>query len=511
MAERLGRFTIYLDGSGLPERDLIGGKAWSVARMTRLGLPVPPAFVITTAACREYLQVGTAPADLAAELRHGIDRLEAATGRRFGQGPRALLVSVRSGAAISMPGMMDTILNLGMTPAVEAALAAESGLPEFAADTHRRFREMFTRIVGSDGVPDAPTTQLERAVNAVFESWNSRRARRYRAHHGIPDDTGTAVTVQAMVFGNLDLDSGTGVLFSRNPLTGDPEPYGEYLPRAQGEDVVSGTVTPAALTALFDRHPEVHDQLLAAARLLEEENGDVQDVEFTVQHGHLYLLQSRPAKRAPAAAARIAVDFARSGRISPREALASLTADQVRSMLKPHLTDEGHEHRPVIARGEAASPGVGVGLVVTDADEAERATEAGIDVVLARETTSPEDVHGMLVARAVITDHGGTTSHAAVVSRSLALPCVVGCGAGTAAAVAGRVVTVDGRRGLVFDGALEVVSPDESADPILAQLRTWARAELGVAAAERMGLADMLERLAARSTAADQQEEMIHQ
>ena len=491
-----------LDGDDLPEKALIGGKAWSVARMHALQLPVPPAFVITTRACAEFLATGDLPTGLREEIHAGLVWLEARTGRRFGAERTPLLVSVRSGAMISMPGMMDTVLNLGMNPQTEAALADESGSAAFARDTHRRFLELYARIVlratlpdlepeatpaqwqaqiadaVGTTVPEAPEVQIEGAVRAVFESWNSRRARRYREHHGIAHDLGTAVTIQAMVFGNLDAHSGTGVLFSRNPLTGDPAPYGEYLARAQGEDVVSGRHTPEPLSALAATLPAVHQQLLDAAQILERANGDVQDIEFTVQKGTLYLLQSRAAKRGPAAAVRFAVDMVAEGRIDEATALSRVSGEQVRALLSPRLALATLPE--ALIQGEPACQGVGVGLVVTSSDEAERRAKAGEAVVLARDTTSPDDVHGMLVARAVITEQGGSTSHAAVVSRALGVPCVVGCGAGRLTSLAGRHVTVDGASGRVFEGALPVVSPEETDEPLLATLMAWAASRVTV-------------------------------
>ena len=495
MAISLGRYLLALDGSALPRRELIGGKAWSVARMLSLGLPVPPAVVITTAACCAYLDTGSVPAELAAEIDGAITWLEEATARQFG-GAKPLLVSVRSGAAVSMPGMMDTVLNLGINDATEAALAAEAGNPTFARDTHRRFLELYASIVlkatladtshhdpaalraeiaaQGEAVPADPRAQLLAAVNAVFDSWNSRRARRYRQHHGIADSLGTAVTVQAMVFGNLDARSGTGVLFSRNPLTGERAPYGEYLHRAQGEDVVSGKFTPEPLSALAASAPAVHAQLLQAAATLEQENADVQDIEFTVQHGVLYLLQARAAKRAPQAAVRFAVDMVDEGRIDTTTALSRVQAGQIRTLLKPRLADGATDGATVLAHGEPACQGVGSGVVVSNSDSAEQRAAAGEAVVLARATTSPEDVHGMIAAHAVITEQGGATSHAAVVSRALGVPCVVGCGAGTLAALAGALVTVDANSGHIYAGLLSVVTPDESADLRLAKLTAWA-------------------------------------
>jgi pyruvate,orthophosphate dikinase len=311
-------------------------------------------------------------------------------------------------------------------------------------------------------------------VRAVFESWNSRRARRYRQHHDIPDDLGTAVTIQTMVFGNLDARSGTGVLFSRNPLTGEPGPYGEYLPRAQGEDVVSGKFTPEPLSALAHELPAAHASLLAAAQTLERAGRDVQDIEFTIERGQLFFLQSRAANLSPHAAARIAVDLVREGLVDEDAALRRITPDQVRILLAPHISPSALHSAHALASGEGASPGVGIGALVHDSDEAERRAQAGEAVILARPTTSPDDLHGMIASRAVVTELGGSTSHAAVVGRALGLPCVVGCGKGALGGLAGRTVTVDGRTGKVYDGALAIESSDESDHESLATLVAWA-------------------------------------
>ncbi|MFM2277874.1 MAG: pyruvate phosphate dikinase PpdK, partial [Pseudomonadota bacterium] len=499
------QWTLRLGGHSLPERSLIGGKAWSIARMASLDLPVPPAFVITTRACAEFQATGAFPAGLVDEIADGIAWLEMETGRRFGHGPSPLLVSVRSGAPISMPGMMDTILNMGITDETERALADETVDAAFARDTHRRFYDLYAHIVlkaglesfSADGSPESwgaeikaacgaeipagPVERLHAAVRAVFESWNSRRAKRYRQHHNIPDDLGTAVTIQAMVFGNLSDTSGTGVMFSRNPITGEPVPYGEYLARAQGEDVVSGRFTPRPLSAMLETVPDAYRALLAAAERLELDGGDVQDIEFTVQNGKLYLLQSRAAKRAPAAAVRIAVDMVREGKITEVAALKHVTPDQVRSLLAPRLAEGEADHAEQLCAGEAACPGIGIGVVVTDTDEAERLSQQGTPVILARATTSPEDLHGMIVAKAVITEHGGSTSHAAVVSRALGVACVVGCGAGNVTSLAGQTVTVDGSTGRIYRGALHALVPDEHSDPGLGAIRRWAEAASPVA------------------------------
>jgi pyruvate, orthophosphate dikinase len=500
MGSNRRQWVVSLDGSVLRDRSLIGGKAWSVARMMSLGLPVPPAFVVTTEACKAFLADGSFSSELESQIFDGMADLEKRTERSFGRGDRPLLVSVRSGAPVSMPGMMDTILNLGITPDTEKALAVECGDPAFARDVHRRFFDLYAHVVLKTGVEDFPRDgnaeswnrqvaaaagaplpaaapeRLLAAVRAVFDSWNSRRAKRYREHHGIPHNLGTAVTVQAMVFGNLDDRSGTGVLFSRNPSTGDRKPFGEYLARAQGEDIVSGKFTPDTLDTMKASVPAAYEALMASSAALERENGDVQDIEFTVQKGELFLLQSRSAKRAPAAAVRIAVDMAREGAISEETALDRITPEQVRLILAPRLASGQSDKAKVIACGEGACPGVGRGIVVTSSDEAEARAKAGEAVILARPTTSPEDVHGMLAAHAIITETGGSTSHAAVVSRALGLPCVVGCGSGSLELLSGRIVTVDGALGRIFEGALDVVIPDETSDERLTVLTRWAKA-----------------------------------
>lgn len=486
---------LVLPSGAEPSRDLVGGKAWSLWRMSSLGLRVPPAFVVTTDACAAYFAGGGLPPGLEEELTAGIRLLEESLGRTFGGGERPLLVSVRSGAAVSMPGMMDTILDLGITDSVETALAAESGDPEFAAEVHRRFAGFYGRLVlgctEDDGaledlpdtaavraavladtgsqVPADPWEQLREAVAAVFASSRSRRAVAYRTHYGIPDDLGTAVTVQAMVFGNLDAASGTGVLFTRNPVSGEKEPYGEYLQQGQGEDVVSGRVTPKPLSELASLHPEVHTELLEAADLLDREGRDAQDIEFTVQQGELFLLQSRPAKRTARAAVRIAVALVDDGVLTPSEAVRRVTAEQVRTLLRPVLTSA--DGASLLASGTAASPGVATGIAVATPEE------AGPGTVLVRHSTSPDDVSGMIAAAGVVTEQGGATSHAAVVSRALDTPCVVGCGAGTVEALVGRVITVDASTGRVYAGELPVSSASETGDADLARLCEWASAE----------------------------------
>jgi pyruvate,orthophosphate dikinase len=485
---------VPLDGSVALGKELLGGKAWGIVRMQRLGLPVPPAFALPVTECHRYHENGRALDEQTWQaVLEGLRRLEQETGRRLGDPAAPLLVSVRSGAAVSMPGMMDTVLNLGMTDEVERALAQASGDPEFARDTHTRFCSQFGRVVlGADvdapgpaadaertraevmddcgrEVPREPLEQLRQAISAVFDSWRSRRAVAYRKHWGISDEGGTAVTVQAMVFGNLGEESGTGVFFTRDPLTGAAEPYGEWLPGGQGEDVVSGTHAVQTLAHLAAQLPDVHAELLEAGRTLEREHGDVQDIEFTVERGQLFLLQTRAAKRSPAAAVRTAVDFAESGVIDRATALQRVTPEQVSSVLQPRLAG-GADSAEVLARGEPACPGVASGVVVTDSEAAAAAAAEGRDVVLVRPTTSPEDITGMIAARAVVTELGGSTSHAAVVTRALGRPCVVGVGSGATAGWSGQEITVDATKGVVYAGRLPTEAVRVEDDPSLSRL-----------------------------------------
>lgn len=485
---------IVLDGSSVPTREEVGNKARGVALMRSHGLPVPPAFVLPTHVGRAYIEGGgTLPDEAWEAAREGIRELEAATGRTFGGAESPLLVSVRSGAAHSMPGMMDTVLNLGINDTVEAALGAESGNPEFARDTHCRFIESYAKLVlktrvkldagmspaevreAAGGVSDDPFEQLRGAICAVFASWESPRAKAYRRHWEMPQEGGTAVTVQAMVFGNLDEVSGTGVFFTRNPHSGEPDPYGEFLPRGQGEDVVSGEVQPLDLDALREQLPDVHATLLDAGRKLEQVNGDVQDVEFTVERGRLYLLQTRNAKRSPLAAVRLAVDLVNEGLMDKAVALDYVSAEHIKALLQPVIDPAARKDARVVARGEAACPGVGSGLAVGDADEAVRLSEEDRPVILVRRSTSPEDVHGMIAAKGVCTEIGGRTSHAAVVSRELGRPAIVGCGEGTLQDLIGHVVTIDGATGELYSGELPTRHPELSEHPHLSQLAVWAQ------------------------------------
>jgi pyruvate,orthophosphate dikinase len=414
--------------------------------------------------------------------------LEAETSRTFGKGPRPLLVSVRSGATQSMPGMMDTILDLGMNDAVEQALAAPT-TSDFARDTRRRFTRMYRRIVaGLDAsedasedcerdeseVPDDPYAQLRAGIEAVFASWNSPRAIAYRDHRGLSKghDThgGTAVVVQAMVFGNQTANSGAGVLSSRNPITGANEPFGEWLPGGQGDDVVSGLVDVEPITALRNELPAVYDELMDVARSLEWLASDVQEIEFTVEDGKLWLLQTRAAERSAQAAVRLVLQLRHEGLIDDVETLRRVTPAHVETLLLPALQPETRLAAPLLAKGLPACPGVVTGTAYTDVDEALDAADRGEPVILVRDHTRPEDVLGMLSAQGIVTEVGGAASHAAVVSRELGRVAVVGCGQGVAASLAGKQITVDGYEGEVREGTLTLSAWSENDTPELREL-----------------------------------------
>ena len=493
MSAQLEARHVYRFGVGVTDgrsamKDLLGGKGANLAEMAFAGLPVPPGFTITTGVCAHVaagFSGGTAkgktelslPGWLWPEIDQAMVEVERTVEAKFGDPQRPLLVSVRSGAAISMPGMMDTVLNLGLNDEVCEGLARRTGKARFAWDAYRRFLQMFGDVVmgvprsefehaldavkASAGArtdqeldeaalrdavnrykaiyrkhtghmfPSAPREQLERAVLAVFASWNGDRARKYREVQKIRGLRGTAVNVQAMVFGNTGPRSGTGVLFTRNPATGTKELYGEYLVDAQGEDVVAGTRTPSPIAKLHEDMPEVHEQLVELASRLESHFKNVQDVEFTVQEGRLYLLQTRHGKRTGAAAVRIAVDLVTEGLVTREEAVANLVEPaHVDQLLHPHFADEAGYRKQgrVLSKGLAASPGAAVGRVVFHAEDAESWRERGERVILARVETSPEDVAGMHAAEGVLTSRGGMTSHAAVVARGWGKPCVAGCG-----------------------------------------------------------------------------------
>ncbi len=476
--------------------ELVGGKAANLGAMaSELGLPVPPGVAITTEACRAYL-AGAWPAGLGDEMRAGIESMERDVGRRFGDPADPLLVSVRSGAPVSMPGMMDTILDLGLTEASASGLAEVAGDRAFADDCLRRFDRMFRDIVGQPA-PDDPWLQLRLAVEAVFRSWNSDRARAYREREGIPDDLGTGVTIQAMVFGNRGPDSATGVVFTRNPATGEPGLYGDVLFGAQGEDVVAGTQRTDPIGALDRRLPEAAARLRDGAARLERHYRDLCDIEFTIEEGRLWFLQVRIGKRSPRAALRMAVDMALDDTfpLSREEAVArvrQILAEPPRVATAPVIRSE-----PLVV-GLAASPGMGVGEIVTSPNEAVRLADQGRRPILVRAETSPEDVHGMARASGILTSRGGLASHAAVVARGWGIPAVVGADDvevldgevrfATQTLAAGDVITVDGDTGEVFAGAIEAAS---EIAPEARILLTWAR-ELGMAADETASAAEAL-------------------
>ena len=458
---------------------LVGSKAANLAVMIRdLGLPVPPGFVVTTQTCREFLAGGW-PDGLQDELRVAMARLEAAVGRRYGDASDPLLVSVRSGAPVSMPGMMDTILNVGLP-----AGAPVSGDAAFVAACRERLESTFRATVGL-GVPADPWDQLRAAVEAVFQSWNSDRARAYRAKEGIADDLGTAVTVQAMVFGNRGPDSATGVAFTRNPATGEPALYGDVLFNAQGEDVVAGTHATEPIGVLDERLPAVAAKLRAYASRLERHFADLCDIEFTIEDGRLWMLQVRVGKRSPQAAVRIAAemaqdpDFPLSREAAVRRVLPLLASPPVRATVRSSFV------LPLLT-GLPASPGTASGPIVTDPEAAQAAADAGTPAILVRAETSPDDVHGMARAAGILTSRGGLASHAAVVARGWGIPAVVGAEAlevfdgrivvGGREVPAGEVITIDGSSGEVFEGS---IAGSTEVVPEARTLLGWA-AELGI-------------------------------
>ena len=523
------RLVYGFDEGGAPMKALLGGKGAGLAEMTRIGLPVPPGFTITSEACLAYLQKGTYPLSLREQVTVAMHNLEKMAGRRFGDRAAPLTVSVRSGAAVSMPGMMDTVLNLGLTRETVSGLVKLTGDERFAADAFRRFLQMFGDVVlgiphetfeeviakrkkkrgvkldtdltaadwkdvGADfeetigkksgkELPTDPTEHLWMAIRAVFDSWNNKRAIEYRRIHRIPDNLGTAVTVQAMVYGNLGEDSGTGVAFTRDPSTGERRFFGEFLLNAQGEDVVAGTRTPQPIEKLREAMPPVYAQLVRTCETLERHYREMQDIEFTVERGRLFMLQTRGGKRSAQAAVRIAVEMVSEGLITREEALARVTPQQVEQMLHRRL-DPNATASP-IARGLNASPGVGTGRVVFDADDAVVQASAGWKVILTRVETTPEDIHGINVAQGILTGRGGMTSHAAVVARGMGKPCVAGCEqivvdtkAKSFAAQGGVVVkegdeiTIDGSTGHVYLSRIPTIEPEVG--PSFRKLLAWA-------------------------------------
>ena len=498
----------------MTQKDLLGGKGANLAEMVRIGLPVPPGFTIATTACRQYLHDGVFTQSLQDEIAANLAQLEKELGKTFGGAENPLLVSVRSGAKFSMPGMMETVLNVGITPEVAQSLAQTSGNPHFAWDSYRRFIEMYGKIVCdvhpeefhkvqlrimaqfeveniqslpveglkalADGFikaieaatgeefPTDPRQHLNRSIEAVFKSWNSERATLYRRRERIPSDLGTAVNIQSMVFGNLSEDSGTGVAFTRNPSTGEIGSYGDYLQKAQGEDVVAGIRTPLSLDEFAALIPHVHAELERIMKLLENHYKDLCDIEFTVENGKLWILQTRVGKRTAEAAFRIALQFVDEGKITMDEALIRTTGDQLAMLMFPQFDTDGPLNE--IARGIPASPGAAVGEVVFDSKRAFDLSKAGRKVILVRRETSPDDLVGMVAAEGILTSRGGKTSHAAVVARGMGKTAICGTDSisvderanlftvGTHTVYEGEVISIDGTTGAVYLGAVPVVA-----------------------------------------------------
>ena len=528
-AMRTDKYVYDFSEGGAELRDRLGGKGAGLAEMTRIGLPVPPGFTISTQACTAYNAAGRGlPAGLTEQIATALADLETAMASKLGDPAAPLLVSVRSGAAVSMPGMMDTILNLGLNDETTRGLAARTGDGRFAWDCYRRLLAMFGEVVlkcraedfqtalaaararagvaddhelgaadleavageyqrliragaGRD-FPQDPGEQLRLAVEAVFDSWDNERARVYRRLNRIPDDLGTAVNVQAMVFGNYDERSGSGVLFTRNPASGDKRMLGEYLGQAQGEDVVAGIRTPLPIEGLARDLPEVYAELERVSRLLERHYREVQDIEFTVQSGRLYLLQTRNAKLTAAAAVAHAVDFVDEGIIETAAAVRRVSPEAVERLL--HRRIDPRSKLEVLARGLPASPGAASGALVFDAGQAEKLAAKGDKVLLVRPETTPDDIHGMVAAQGVMTNRGGMTCHAAIVARHMGKPCVVGCDAlridpvGGGLYVGGRrfaegdVLSIDGATGEVVVGEVRMIEPELSSH--LLQVLAWA-------------------------------------
>ena len=517
----MGRFVYDFDEPSEGGRELLGGKGVGLAEMTQLGVPVPAGFTVTTDASRAYMANDKAvPDGLEPEIDEHLGALEEKTGKRFGDPDDPLLVSVRSGAAISMPGMMDTILNLGLNDNSVEGLAATTQNPRFAYDSYRRLIQMYGEVVeGVDGqrfehaltelkrernvnqdieldaddlrslvdtykriyadvvgqpFPQDAREQLGRAVRAVFDSWDTPRAQVYRRAHHIPDDLGTAVNVVQMVFGNKGAQSGTGVAFTRDPSTGEASLYGEFLADAQGEDVVAGIRTPEPLGEMQKRLPDSFEQLVDTMRRLEEHYRDVQDIEFTVEEGKLYLLQTRSAKRTATAALKAAVSMVEEGLITREEAVARIDPGQLDQLLHPMI--DPNAELDVAAQGLNASPGAACGAIVLDANTAEQRGLKGEDVILVRWETTPDDIHGLIQAKGILTAHGGMTSHAAVVARGMGKPCVAGCEGlsidlnartltiGGEELSEGDMLTIDGGTGRVIIGAVELVPPQINED-----------------------------------------------
>ncbi len=525
------KFVYFFDEGDGTMKDLLGGKGAGLAEMTRAGLPVPAGFTITTQACLKFYELGKRyPPGLDDQVQAAMSELERRSRRRFGDASDPLLVSVRSGARVSMPGMMDTILNLGLNDATVAGLAVRTKNERFAWDAYRRFIMMFANVVlaidkdafeelieerkrelGIENDPDIDAAswkilcdrfklivkkqagrdfpqdvheQLRLSIEAVFDSWNSKRAIDYRRFNKIPDDWGTAVNVVQMVFGNMGDDSGTGVAFTRDPNTGENVLYGEYLTNAQGEDVVAGIRTPEKIADLQRTQPEIYKQFLEIARLLEAHYKEMQDLEFTVERGKLYMLQNRTGKRTAEAAVKIAIDMVNEGLIDKRTAVSRVGADSLDQLF--HARIDPSQHYDVAAHGLNASPGAASGQVVFTADDAVAWKEAGKRTVLVRVETTPDDVHGMFAARGVLTAKGGATSHAAVVARGMGTPCVAGCEAleidrrAKTATLAGKPlnegdwITIDGSTGNVMLGRLALIDAPSKLPDWLATFLSWA-------------------------------------
>jgi len=547
---RAGAKWVYLFVDGKAQgsakmRELLGGKGAGLAEMTNAGLPVPPGFTITTQACNAYFDADKRlPDGLWDQVERALARVERATGKRLGDATDPLLVSVRSGAAMSMPGMMDTVLNLGLNDETRAALARLTGNDRFAWDAYRRFISMFGRIVQDipgtafdeplearkkrsrvkidselsaralkdlvaefkDVVrqhtkkpfPTDPRDQLRLAVEAVFGSWFGQRAKDYRKQFKISDTLGTAVNVQSMAFGNMGADSGTGVAFTRDPNTGEKVLYGEYLVNAQGEDVVAGVRTPKPIAELKRDLPKAYAEFEKIAKRLEHHYRDAQDLEFTIEKGRLYMLQTRSAKRTARAAVKIATDMVKERLITRDEAIGRVDPAQVEQLLLPRFDDKEVEKARkagrYLAKGLNASPGAATGRAVFDADRAVELKGQKQLVVLVRPETSPDDFHGMIAATGILTARGGSTSHAAVVARGLGLPCVAGCAdlsidlgkremqVGSNVVREGDFISIDGTTGEVFAGELPTVEPDYTKEQELIELLSWAdkRRQLGV-------------------------------
>ncbi len=533
MSDPFSQPLVYFFGQGRADgtaamKEILGGKGAGLAEMMNLGIPVPPGFTIAATLCTTYLETHQFPPRLRAQVETALQRLEAASGKVFGGAANPLLVSVRSGAAVSMPGMMETILNLGLNEDTVEGLCKLSGNPNFAYDSYRRFVQMYGSVVfdvpkrsfdallegrkkshgaaqdidlppeelaalareykavikqvtGRD-FPENPVDQLWGAVEAVFESWNTRRAIDYRKLHDIPDSMGTAVNIVAMVFGNTGDDSGTGVAFTRDPSTGEAKLYGEYLLNAQGEDVVSGARTPEPISRLKDRMPQAYGELDRVARTLERHFRDVQDLEFTIEHGKLFMLQTRRGQRSGHAAVRIACEMVDEGVISEEEAVARIPPNDLNQLLHP--TIDGSAELDLLTTGLPASPGAASGTVVFHADEAEELGRKGTAVILVRRETSPEDFHGMVMAKAILTARGGMTSHAAVVARGMGKPCVAGAQdievdesenlfhVNGRAVKSGEWITVDGSSGRVYAGQSKLIPPELSGN--FDRLMLWA-------------------------------------